>query len=147
MLLSGSALVLLLAGLAMIVAGVRRGLGVRSVLRTYAPTALVLTGTLLAIGFLVPLKVRLFFGGPSLQHSGARLAQLPPSELAASRPRVGSFRVREFARHYLELRFVTADCGGTATCGLVYSPGGQPPQRGNESFRPLYGFWWHWRRE
>jgi hypothetical protein len=150
-LLTGSALGLAVAGLWVVAAGLRRGRGApgnaRVVAREYAPAALCLAGTLLAIAMLVPLKVRLFFCGPALQLSGPWMTQFSPTQLAASRPFVGSFRVREYSRHDLELRFVTSDCGGTATCGLVFSPGGQPPARAHESFRPLYGFWWHWRRE
>ncbi len=150
-LLSGSALALGLAVLVGFAIGLRRRRGTpgaaRAVLREYAPAALCLAGTLLAIGMLVPLKVRLFFGGPALQLCGPWMTQFSPSQLEESRPYVGSFRVREFARYNLELRFVTSDCGGTATCGLVFSPGGRPPARGRESFRKLYGFWWHWRRE
>jgi hypothetical protein len=150
-LLSGSALALAVAGLIAFAIALRRRRGTagatRGAAREYAPAALCLAGTLLAIGFFVPLKVRLFFGGPALQSSAPWLTQSSPSQLADTRPFVGSFRVREFAKDNLELRFVTSDCGGTATCGLVFSPGGLPPARGRESFRPLYGFWWHWRRE
>ena len=151
-LLSGSALALGVAGVVGLVAGLRQAGGdvdtKRRVVRGCAPAALGLAATLVAIAFLVPLKVRLFFGGPALQHSGAWIAtHFTSAQLAASRPWVGGFRIREFTRYDDELRFVTADCGGGSTCGVVFYTGGVPPTRGRESFRPLYGFWWHRRRE
>ena len=150
--LSGSALALGVAVVVGLVAGLRQAGGDREtkrrVVRAYAPAALGLAAALVAIAFLMPLKVRLFFGGPALQLSGDWIAtHFTPSQLAASRPWVGGFRIREFTRYDHELRFITADCGGTAVCGLVFYNGGLPPTRGRESFRPLYGFWWHWRRE
>lgn len=150
-LLSGSALALGAAVIVSIAAGLRRAGDLetkRRVVRGYAPPALCLAATLVAIAFLMPLQVRLFFGGPALQHSGDWIAtHFTPAQLAASRPWVGGFRIREFKRYDEELRFVTADCGGAAACGLVFYTGGVPPTRGRETFRPLYGFWWHWRRE
>lgn len=151
LLLSGSALALGVALIVSVVAGLRRAGDPETkgrVVRGHAPPALCLAATLVAIAFLMPLKVRLFFGGPALQHSGDWIAtHFTPSQLAASRPWVGGFRIREFTRYDEELRFVTADCGGVATCGLVFYTGGVPATRGRETFRPLYGFWWHWRRE
>jgi hypothetical protein len=150
-LLSGAALALGLAAIVSVIAGLRQGgdpEAKRRIVRGYAPSALCLAATLVAIAFLMPLKVRLFFGGPALQHSGGWIAtHFTSAQLAASRPWVGGFRIREFTRYDEELRFVTADCGGGATCGLVFYTGGVPPTRGRESFTPLYGFWWHWRRE
>jgi hypothetical protein len=151
LLLSGSALALGVAIIVSVVAGLRQAVDPetkRRVVRAAAPPALCVAATLVAIAFLVPLKVRLFFGGPALQHSGDWIAtHFTPAQLATSRPWVGGFRIREFTRYDEELRFVTADCGGVAACGLVFYTGGVPPTRGRESFRPLYGFWWHWRRE
>jgi hypothetical protein len=57
---------------------------------------------------------------------------------------VGLFHVREFSRFDRELRFITNECGLVDTCGIIFSPDGPPPHRGEDSFSHLYGPWWHW---
>ena len=94
----------------------------------------------------VPLKTRLFFSGPALAQSGPWFASLPEGYVYQRRPRVGLFHVREFAQFGDELRFLTSDCGVVDNCGLVYSPSGRPPNRGEDSFEHLYGPWWHWHQ-
>ena len=58
--------------------------------------------------------------------------------------RVGLFSVDEFSQFGGEMRFLTSSCGLVDACGLVFSPGGRPPNRGEDSFTHLYGSWWHW---
>jgi hypothetical protein len=115
-------------------------------LRAWLPSLAWIAGSVAAVASWLPLMVRLFFGGPALTYSAAWLEQLTAEHLEAARPRVGSFPVREFARYGSELRFLTSECGLVDRCGLVFSPGGRPPNRGEDSFVPLYGFWWHWHQ-
>ena len=102
--------------------------------------------TFLLIWLSVPLRTRLFFSGPALQQSAAFLSQLPPSRFQERPPGVGLFRVREFALFDGELRFLTSCCGLVDNCGLVFSPNGPPPNRGEDSFAHIYGDWWHWHQ-
>jgi hypothetical protein len=57
---------------------------------------------------------------------------------------IGLFHVRESWRFDREIRFITNECGLVDTCGLIYSPDGQPQRHGEDSFDHLYGPWWHW---
>jgi len=92
----------------------------------------------------IPLIVRLYFSADRLLASAPKLAATPDVELFEHGQRVGLFRVREFTQIDRELRFKTSVCGLVDACGLVYSPGGPPPNRGEDTFRHLYGPWWHW---
>lgn len=95
----------------------------------------------------VPLRARLFLSGPALQQSASYLARLPPATFHERPPWVGLFRVRDFSQFENgELRFLTNGCGLVDNCGLVYSPGGPPPNRGEDTFEHLYGAWWHWHQ-
>ena len=102
--------------------------------------------TFILIWLAVPLRTRLFFSGPALQQSAAFLSQLPPSRFQERPPWIGLFRVREFAQFDGELRFLTSSCGLVDNCGLVFSPNGPPPNRGEDSFAHIYGDWWHWHQ-
>jgi len=102
--------------------------------------------TLLLIWLSIPLRARLFFSGPALHQSAAYLTQLQPNRLRQRPPWVGLFRVREFSQFGSELRFLTSECGLVDSCGLVYSPGGRPPNRGEDTFEHLYAEWWHWHQ-
>ena len=57
---------------------------------------------------------------------------------------IGLFHVRESWRFDSEIRFLTSECGLLDNCGIVFSPGAPPKSRGEDSFRHLYGPWWHW---
>lgn len=105
-----------------------------------------IAATLAALWLMLPLRTRVFFSGPALRGSVAYLLALPDERLESSPPWIGLFRVRAFEQYDDELRFVTGSCGFADTCGLVYSPGGRPPNRGEDSFEHLYAEWWHWRR-
>lgn len=105
-----------------------------------------IAATFAALWMVLPLRARVFFSGPALRESAAYLTALPPGRLETSPPRIGLFRVRAFQNYGGELRFVTAPCGFADACGLVYSPGGRPPNRGKDTFDHLYAEWWGWRR-
>src|SRR5262245_54723424 len=47
---------------------------------------------------------------------------------------IGLFYVREFSQFDKELRFLTNECGLLDMCGIVFSPNGRPPNRGEDSF-------------
>lgn len=108
--------------------------------------ALCLAATFAALWMMLPLKTRLFFSGPALRQSVDYLAALSPERFQTAPPWIGLFRVRSFAKYDGELRFLVGPCGFVDTCGLVYSPGGRPPNRGEDSFQHLYAEWWHWRQ-
>ena len=96
--------------------------------RLWVPSALLL-GLLLAWSD-VPLMIRVRLGEVSLKQGHH-----------------GLFRVRELTRFENgELRFLTSSCGLVDQCGVVYSPAGPPPNRGEDSFTHLYGPWWHWHQ-
>ncbi len=58
---------------------------------------------------------------------------------------IGLFRVTEAERHGEVVRFIT-----TATwlddAGLAYSPNGNPPRIGEDTYHQLEGSWWLWYR-
>jgi hypothetical protein len=114
--------------------------------RAWAPVPVLMLTTFLLLWSNLPLKARLFLGGPALAQSAGWFATLPPGYVYEKRPRVGSFRVREFTQFGDELRFLTSECGLLDNCGLVFSPSGRPPNRGEDSFEHLYGYWWHWHQ-
>jgi hypothetical protein len=89
------------------------------------------------------LMARVYISADALVASAPALAVVPDLEFLEHGRRVGLFRVREFAQFDHELRFKTSKCGLVDTCGLVYSPGSPPPNRGEDSFRHLYGPCWH----
>ena len=115
-------------------------------LRSWLAVPLPIVATLLLIWLSIPLTARLFFSGPALRQSGAYLTQLPPNSLRRRPPWVGLFRVREFTQFGDELRFLTSQCGVVDSCGLVFSPGGPPPRRGEDTFVHIYAEWWHWHQ-
>jgi hypothetical protein len=80
----------------------------------------------------------------ALLGNAAGLSQIPAGTLFAQGRHVGLFTIREFQQSGGEMRFVTGACGLVDQCGLVYSPFGRPQNRGKDSFRHLYGRWWHW---
>ncbi len=91
----------------------------------------------------VMLIVRLRLSETALRGSASALAASPPVRFSHT-TRVGLFTVQEFTQYGEELRFLTAECGLVDACGVVFSPAGRPPNRGEDSFTHLYGPWWHW---
>jgi hypothetical protein len=105
--------------------------------------AMLLAGLLAAnTGWL--LSVRLAASASALRGRAPELRAVPSDVLRAHPRRVGLFRVHEVTQFGDELRFLTNECGLVDQCGVVYSPGGRPPNRGEDSFTHLYGPWWHW---
>lgn len=90
-----------------------------------------------------PLALRVRLGGDALLRAAPSLEAVAAADLQASPARVGLFRVRELTRSGAELRFMTSECGLVDTCGVVYSPGGRPARRGEDTLTHLYGPWWH----
>jgi hypothetical protein len=104
---------------------------------------------LLALGVVLAftswlLTARVFLSAQALIRSGPVLTATPELTLHSKGQWVGLFRVRQFAQFEHELRFITNECGLVDTCGIVFSPDGVPPRRGEDSFVHLYGSWWHW---
>lgn len=87
-------------------------------------------------------------GSPMLLSARVYLSANALTRTAPTRARenrwIGLFQVREFSQFDKELRFLTNECGLLDTCGIVFSPDGPPPNRGEDSFTHLYGPWWHW---
>ena len=150
MLLAGTGVVVLLACVigVIVVIALRSSSNQRlaDTLRSWFAIPIPIVITLLLIWLSIPLKTRLFFSGPALRQSAAYLTQLPPNRIRQQPPWVGLFRVREFTQFGSELRFLTSDCGLVDNCGLVYSPSGRPPNRGEDSFEHIYAEWWHWHQ-
>jgi hypothetical protein len=151
--LFGSGLVLAIAWLLwtlMAISFARRdGTGTaKSTLRAVAIVPAALAGAVLLSLTDVPLMVRVYLSSNALRGSARELERAPfeSASMHWSGHRVGLFYVREFDRHGDELRFLTSQCGLVDNCGIVYSPAGQPPNRGEDSYRHLYGPWWHWHQ-
>jgi hypothetical protein len=90
------------------------------------------------------LRIRLYLSREALQRRGPTLAAVPADILFKQGRWIGLFHVREFAQFGSELRFITNDCGVVDNCGVVFSPDGPPPSRGEDTFSHLFGPWWHW---
>lgn len=110
--------------------------------RLFVP-AILATGILIAMTPVL-LIVRVRASERALLSSAPALSQVPAVTLFERGQRVGLFRVRQFEQIGTEMRFLTGECGLIDQCGVVYSPSGRPPNRGEDAFRHLYGPWWHW---
>jgi hypothetical protein len=90
------------------------------------------------------LRARLYLSEAALVSAAPMLATDVGSGTGSNGRWVGLFQVRRFEQYGTELRFVTTGCGVVSSCGVVYSPSGEPPHRGEDVFVHLYGPWWHW---
>jgi hypothetical protein len=94
----------------------------------------------------LPLRVRLVVGqGPLLRHAQT-LRDDPTRATEEGGHEFGIFAVQESSVVNGQVRLITAACGNDS-CGLVYSPDGEPVVVTRDSFRHLWGPWWHWRRK
>jgi hypothetical protein len=150
MMLAGTGAVILLAWLIglIVITALRSASDGRlaDTLRSWFAIPVPIVVTMLLIWLSLPMKARVFFSGPALRQSPTYLTQLPNNRIRQRPPWIGLFRVREFTQFGSELRFLTSDCGVVDNCGLVYSPGGRPPNRGEDSFEHIYAEWWHWHQ-
>ena len=109
---------------------------VRPQLRYWIAIPAILVGAVvLGLSFL-PLSLRVYLSADALMSSAPFVS--PEQHW------IGLFLVHESSRFENECRFLTNDCGLVDSCGIVFSPNGPPPSRGEDSFRHLYGPWWHW---
>lgn len=103
--------------------------------------------SLALIFFNIPLGIRLKLSESALTSyvQEVRAGRRSPQHWGEPTRRVGLFDVKE-----TELlgggivRVITAE-DFIDHAGLVYSPQ-QPPIRGEDTYRHLYGAWWHWER-
>lgn len=58
---------------------------------------------------------------------------------------IGLFHVRSVDRAGESVRFFTGPCF-LDDCGVAFSPAGEPPRIGEDSYEKLTGEWWRWRR-
>lgn len=92
-----------------------------------------------------PLRLRLIAGqGPLLRHA-VTLRDDPSRATEEGGHEYGIFAVQESSVVSGQVRLITTPCGADS-CGLVYSPDGEPVVVTRDSFRRLWGPWWHWRR-
>jgi len=113
------------------------------------PRSWILTFVMIVSGFALAqssqlLRIRLYLSTKALQNGGPVLETVPSDILFKQGRWIGLFRVREFEQFGSELRFITNECGVVDNCGVVFSPDGPPPRRGEDSFSHLFGPWWHW---
>ena len=80
---------------------------------------------------LLPLSLRVYLSADALMSSSPFVS--PEQHW------IGLFLVHESSQFDDERRFLTNDCGLVDSCGIVFSPNGPPPSRGEDSFRHLYG--------
>jgi len=90
------------------------------------------------------LSLRVYLSARALRESPPVLSALSQADLYSQGRWVGLFHVTEFSQFGRELRFITNECGLVDNCGIVFSPDGPPPSRGEDSFSHLFGPWWHW---
>lgn len=124
----------------------RRRADIRLAATVWTRSLLWIVATFAALWLMLPLRARVFLSGPALRHSVDYLRALPPERFHEAPPWVGLFKVKSFEQYDGELRFLTSSCGFVDTCGLVYSPGGRPRNRGEDSFQHIYAEWWHWHQ-
>ena len=108
-----------------------------------------LTSSLVLAGFVLSatlplLSIRVYFSAAALRESPAALTKVSQEDLFEKGRWVGLFHVKEFSQFGSELRFITNECGLVDTCGIVFSPDGPPPNRGEDTFSHLFGPWWYW---
>ena len=93
----------------------------------------------------MPLRLRVILGqGPLLRHA-LTLREDPTLATEEGGHEVGIFSVYQSSVVAGQVRLITAPCGSDV-CGLVYSPDGEPLVVTKDSYRHLWGPWWHWRR-
>jgi hypothetical protein len=56
---------------------------------------------------------------------------------------IGLFRVERLTVSEGQARFITTSCGVVDSCGVVYSPDGEPARWMEDRFTPLSDGWWH----
>jgi hypothetical protein len=113
-------------------------------LRWFILTTAMIISVFVLAGTSQLLWIRVYLSAKALQQSGPILAGVPPDTLYTQGRWIGLFHVREFAQFGSELRFITNECGIVDNCGIIFSPDGPPPSRGEDSFAHLFGPWWHW---
>jgi hypothetical protein len=109
---------------------------IRIHLRYWILIPAILVGALVLGGSSTLLTARVYFSSSALTQS--KVAG------GADDRWIGLFHVRESSQVDNERRFLTNECGVVDTCGIIYSPDVPPKNRGEDSFTPLYGPWWHW---
>ena len=91
-------------------------------------------------------QVRFLVSRPALDRVAREARPMVPRGELTPGARVGLFWVKE--AEVLPsgiVRIITTPCMFD-DCGLVYSPGGEPPRIGEDTYRRLGGAWWHWWR-
>jgi hypothetical protein len=104
--------------------------------------------SLALILFNIPTSIRLKLSESALTSYVREVQAGRRSSQAGGDPtrRVGLFDVKE--TELLDggiVRLITTE-DFVDHAGFVYSPQQQPPVRGEDSYRHLYGSWWHWQR-
>ena len=110
------------------------------------PTALILS--LALIIFAIPTKIRLKLSEPALTTyvQDVQAGRRSPQKWGDSSRWVGLFEVRETELPEGGVIRVITTKDFVDHAGFVYSPKQKPPVLGEDSYRHLYGFWWHWQR-
>jgi hypothetical protein len=112
---------------------------------TWAMPPLAIVVALLCAWSDMPLRLRLILGqGPLLRHALA-LRDDPTLATEGGGHEFGIFAVHESSVVAGQVRLITTACGSDF-CGLVYSPDGAPLVVSRDSYRHLWGPWWHWRQ-
>ena len=88
--------------------------------------------------------VRLGLSARPVAQAAETILSTDASPATVSYRQLGVFFVREVDRADGAVRFITGGCGIMDSCGFVYCPEGTPPRVGSDSYRHLWGPWWHW---
>jgi hypothetical protein len=114
----------------------------------WAIEAFAIVSSIGLINWQIPLMLRIKLSEPHLVAYIRSIDRDKLTRRSTNYPsrRVGLFQLRE--TEPLDngvVRFITAK-DFIDDAGFVYSPNRQPPIKGEDSYRHLYGDWWYWHR-
>jgi hypothetical protein len=104
---------------------------------------LCLAAAVLGVSFDLAFQARFAASRAALEEAAR---EIPSGTQLAGPYWIALLRVREIDAPAASVRFVTGGCGMVDDCGVVYSPGKPPPLVARDSYAPLGGPWWRWRR-
>ena len=87
-------------------------------------------------------RMRFAASEPALTREAEALISTGDRHDQSSR-RIGLFTVARTSVFEGQVRFITTPCGVVDSCGVVYSPNGEPARMMEDRFTRLWNGWWH----